>query len=80
MSVAARRALLVGVERYDDSNFAPLPSCRADVWAMHQVVRHPAIGSFDTVSVLPDPTAAELRRGIGEFLDEAVPAIWPCCT
>jgi hypothetical protein len=74
MSVAARRALLVGVERYDDSSFAPLPSCRADIWAMHQVLRHPAIGSFDTVSVLPDPTAAELRRGIGEFLDEAGPS------
>lgn len=73
MSNAARRALLVGVERYDDSRFAPLPSCRADIWAMHQVLRHPAIGSFDTVDVVADPSAAELRKCIAEFLDEAGP-------
>ncbi len=74
MSVATRRALLVGVENYDDGSFASLPSCRADIWAMHQVLRHPAIGSFDTVNLLADPTAVELRQGIGEFLDEAGPA------
>ncbi|MGA3564616.1 caspase, EACC1-associated type [Melissospora conviva] len=73
MSTVSRRALLVGVERYDDDRFAPLPSCRADIWAMEQVLRHPAIGSFDTVSLLPDPTAGELRQGIAEFLDEAGP-------
>ncbi|MEV6344964.1 AAA domain-containing protein [Actinoplanes sp. NPDC051851] len=73
MSTTARRALLVGTERYDDSRFTALPSCRADAWAMEQVLRHPAIGSFDTVSTVHDPSAAELRQHIGEFLDECGP-------
>ncbi|MDG4803398.1 AAA domain-containing protein [Micromonospora sp. WMMD980] len=73
MLATGRKALLIGVERYEDGRFAALPSCRADVSAMHQVLRHPAIGSFDMVTALPDPSAAEMRRGIYEFLEDAGP-------
>ncbi|WP_341717027.1 AAA domain-containing protein [Micromonospora sp. FIMYZ51] len=74
MSSGARKALLIGVERYDNATFTQLPSCRADVWAMNQVLRHPAIGRFDDVRSLPDPTAVDLRQEISSFLEEAAPA------
>ena len=41
---------------------------------MEQVLRHPAIGSFDDVSTLHDPDAAELRQRLSEFLDGCGPA------
>lgn len=74
VSSGARRALLIGVERYDSAAFNPLPSCRADIWAMSQVLRHPAIGRFDDVTSLPDPTAVDMRQEISRFLEEAGPA------
>src|SRR5438874_5652550 len=73
MAPSRRVALLIGVEKYDDGRFTWLPSCRADVWQLKQVLGHPAIGSFDSIEVVTDPTAAEMRRAIAVFLDDAGP-------
>ena len=69
----ARKALLIGIETYDDGRFAPLPSCRADVWQLKQVLEHPAVGGFDTVVPLTDLAATDMRQAIGDFLDDAGP-------
>jgi hypothetical protein len=66
-----RKALLIGVEAYDDGRFENLPSCRADVWHLRQALAHPAIGRFDSVTLLSDPTATDMRQAIAGFLDEA---------
>ena len=71
MAPSARKALLIGIETYDDVRFAPLPSCRADVWQLKQVLQHPAIGGFDTVTPLTDLSASDIRQAIVDFLDDA---------
>ena len=73
MVSSARKALLIGIESYDDGRFAPLPSCRVDVWQLKQVLEHPAIGGFDIVTALTDPAATDMRQAIGDFLDDAGP-------
>jgi hypothetical protein len=66
----SRRALLIGVEKYDDCRFPRLPSCRADTLQLKQVLEHPAISTFDSVAVMCDPTAVDMRQAIVAFLDE----------
>ena len=60
----ARKALLIGMETYDDGRFAPLPSCRADVWQLKQVLEHPAVGGFNTVVPLTQISVQEVRRKV----------------
>jgi hypothetical protein len=50
-----------------------LPSCRADIWHLKQVLEHRSIGAFDSVCIVPDPTAVAMRQAIREFLDDAGP-------
>ncbi|NDU73858.1 AAA family ATPase [Actinomadura sp. DSM 109109] len=64
-----RRALLIGNERYDDGRFAPLPSVRADIWQLQQVLEHRNIGAFLSVRAVPDLTADDMRYEISEFLE-----------
>ncbi|GAA3156559.1 hypothetical protein GCM10010521_50820 [Streptomyces rameus] len=65
-----RRALLIGNEHYDDSRFAPLPSTRADLWGLTQVLKHRNIGNFVSVRTESDLTADDMRLAIGDFLEE----------
>ncbi|MFD0533543.1 caspase domain-containing protein [Actinomadura luteofluorescens] len=64
-----RKALLIGNERYDDGRFAPLPSVRADLWQLQQVLQHRGIGAFPAVRPVADLTADDMRHEIAEFLD-----------
>ncbi|MFL6076956.1 MAG: caspase, EACC1-associated type [Mycobacteriales bacterium] len=73
MAPSRKIALLIGVENYDDGRFCRLPSCRADVWQLKQVLDHPAVGSFDSVAVLCDPAASDMRHAIAAFVDDAGP-------
>ncbi|MFI0466583.1 AAA domain-containing protein [Saccharopolyspora sp. 5N102] len=74
MTALGKRALLIGTAIYQDPNFSPLACTRADTAQLKQVLEHPAIGAFDSVDVLDSPTAAEMRSGIGEFLEKLGPA------
>ncbi|MET9817542.1 caspase family protein [Streptomyces sp. NPDC006355] len=64
-----RRALLIGNEHYDDSRFPPLPSTRADIWGMEQVLRHRNIGGFASIASRENLTAADMQEAVSEFLD-----------
>ncbi|MCR3740351.1 Caspase domain-containing protein [Actinomadura glauciflava] len=64
-----RKALLIGTETYDDGRFAPLPSVRADLWQLQQVLQHRGIGAFPAVRPVADLTADDMRHEIAEFLD-----------
>ncbi|MEV7008938.1 AAA domain-containing protein [Streptosporangium sp. NPDC051022] len=64
-----RKALLIGTETYADGRFGALPSTRADLWQMRQVVEHRSIGAFASVRVVADPTADDMRFEIAEFLE-----------
>ncbi|WP_433472180.1 caspase, EACC1-associated type [Spirillospora sp. CA-142024] len=65
-----RRALLIGNETYDDGRFAALPSVRADLWQLQQVLEHRSIGAFLPVRSVADLTADDMRHEIAEFLDD----------
>jgi hypothetical protein len=65
-----RRALLIGNGTYDDGRFAPLPSVRADLWQLRQVLEHRSIGGFQPVRSVADLTADDMRHEIAEFLDD----------
>ncbi|QXJ21584.1 caspase family protein [Actinomadura graeca] len=65
-----RRALLIGNENHEDARFAKLPSARADVWQMQQVLEHRNIGAFLEVRSAIDLTGDQMRYEIAEFLDD----------
>ncbi|MFI0444577.1 AAA domain-containing protein [Actinomadura sp. 6N118] len=65
-----RKALLIGIENYEDARFASLPSVRADVWQMQQILEHRNIGAFMSVRAVCDLTADDMRYEISEFLDD----------
>jgi caspase domain-containing protein len=68
-----RRALLIGNEHYDDSRFLPLPSTRADIWGLEQVLRHRNIGGFGSITSRDNLTADDMRMAISEFMGECEP-------
>lgn len=63
-----RRALLIGTASYQDHRFSSLPSCRADVSQLAQVLEHASIGAFASVEVAVDLGVEELRHRIARFL------------
>lgn len=67
---ARRKALLIGIENYDDGRFARLPSARADIWQLRQVLEHRNIGAFAQVRAVADLSADDMRQEIGGFLDD----------
>lgn len=62
-------ALLIGIGRYDESSFQPLPATAQDVEALQEVLRRPDIGASRTtdVTVLVDPTLQHLKSTIETF-------------
>lgn len=61
-----RRALLIGTENHDDARFTALPSARADIEQLAQMLNHRNIGAFAEIRVMPDLRAAEMRHTIGD--------------
>ncbi|WP_280252446.1 AAA domain-containing protein [Nocardia abscessus] len=67
--VLRRRALLIGNEHYTDHRFAPLPSVRADISLLGQVLLNRQIGAFADVRPVADCTAERMCNEIGDFLE-----------
>ena len=65
-SLSHRSALLIGIENYADDHFARLPSIRADLEQLGEVLNNRAIGGFD-VQLKSDLRASEMREVINEF-------------
>ncbi len=68
-----RRALLIGVADYVDGHFGPLPCVHEDLRQLAAVLEHRAIGGFEPVQVIIDPTADAMRVAIDDFLGSAGP-------
>ncbi|MGA5818817.1 AAA domain-containing protein [Kitasatospora sp. NPDC094028] len=64
-----RRALLIANENYDDGRFGRLPSTKADIWHLGQVLEHRSIGAFVSVRTVADLTADDMQCEISEFLE-----------
>jgi hypothetical protein len=50
----ARRAILVGIDRYDDEGFSTLRFARADAEGLAEVLRDPEFGGFESVELVVD--------------------------
>ena len=83
-----RRAIIIGIDRYDDQRIGNLKNCISDVESMKRVVTDPEIGMFspEHVTVLRSdasnrrdlPTKENIRLAIEEIGDEAetVDEVW----
>ncbi|MGI8933399.1 MAG: caspase, EACC1-associated type [Phormidesmis sp.] len=63
----AKKALLIGVSKYDrahDRALSPLPAATNDVEAMYRVLIAPDLGGFDQVKVLADPDCQSMKDEI----------------
>jgi hypothetical protein len=66
MRKAARRALLLGVDSFEDAALKHLRSPSTDVVALERVLADPSIGDFDVQSVVNSPSMA-MREAIETF-------------
>ncbi|GAA2522505.1 substrate-binding domain-containing protein [Winogradskya humida] len=64
---AARSALIIAVNDYLDDNLDDLRAPLRDAAALKGVLDNPAIGAFDKVTILPNPTADVARRALENF-------------
>jgi hypothetical protein len=62
-----RFALLVGTNHYADKKLAGLPAPETDLHGLAALLRHPAIGNFNTVDVVLNEPAGALRKRIGDL-------------
>ncbi|MFE3444066.1 AAA domain-containing protein [Nocardia sp. NPDC059180] len=69
--MARRRALLIGNQTYDDASFDDLPSVRADLAFVGQVLDDRRIGGFTEIRTLLDLTANQMSEAIYEFLQDS---------
>jgi uncharacterized caspase-like protein len=65
---AARWALLISTNAYDDDRLARLKSPLADVRGLATVLRNPEIGGFTEVDVLENRPSHEIRLVVSKFL------------
>ncbi|BDG01649.1 caspase family protein [Anaeromyxobacter oryzae] len=64
-----RVALLVGIQRFDDPQWRPLRYPDADARALAEVLRDPALGAFDEVSVVEAATRDGVRAALARLAD-----------
>jgi hypothetical protein len=70
---ARRRALLVGIGRYQDSRFTDLPGVAVDLKIVREVLGDAGIGAFDVVEQVSDSEVATLRGRVADFLERSEP-------
>ncbi|NEW59035.1 AAA family ATPase [Nocardia cyriacigeorgica] len=66
-----RRALLIGNQTYANASFDDLPSVRADLAFVGQVLDDRRIGGFTEVRRLMDLSADQMREAIYDFLQDS---------
>ncbi|MBF6455558.1 caspase, EACC1-associated type [Nocardia cyriacigeorgica] len=69
--MARRRALLIGNQTYADAGFDDLPSVRADLALVGQVLDDRRIGGFTEVRRLMDLSADQMREAIYDFFQDS---------
>ncbi|MFF4836365.1 AAA domain-containing protein [Streptomyces sp. NPDC001315] len=71
--MSRKHALLVGTAAYEDVAFAALPSVRADVHYLSQVLEMPAVGGYEACVRVEDSTKAAIKQAVERFLTEREP-------
>ncbi|MDZ7344811.1 MAG: caspase family protein, partial [candidate division KSB1 bacterium] len=73
MSTSRKFALIVGTSDYDDPTLAKLKTPDADVRALAEILRDPAIGGFDSVTTLVNQLESDVSRSIESFFAQKKP-------
>ncbi|MEU4615316.1 caspase, EACC1-associated type [Streptomyces umbrinus] len=71
--MSRKHALLVGTAVYEDVNFPALPSVRADVHYLSQVLEMPAVGRYEKCVRVEDSSKAAIKQGVEQFLRDREP-------
>ncbi|KJK55238.1 caspase, EACC1-associated type [Saccharothrix sp. ST-888] len=71
--MSRQHALLIGTSVYQDVAFAPLPSVRADVHFLSQVLEMPSVGRFEDCVRVEDSSKAAIRQSVEAFLNDREP-------
>ncbi|MEU3217059.1 AAA domain-containing protein [Streptomyces sp. NPDC006971] len=71
--MSRKHALLVGTAVYEDVTFPALPSVRADVHYMSQVLEMPAVGGYEKCVRVEDSSKAAIKQALEWFLTDREP-------
>ncbi|MFI8930301.1 AAA domain-containing protein [Streptomyces sp. NPDC053474] len=71
--MSRKYALLVGTAAYEDVNFPALPSVRADVHYLSQVLEMPAVGRYERCLRVEDSSKVAIKQTIEQFLRDREP-------
>ncbi|MEU8787065.1 AAA domain-containing protein [Streptomyces sp. NPDC048637] len=71
--MSRKHALLVGTALYEDVDFPSLPSVRADVHYLSQVLEMPAVGGYEKCVRVEDSSKAAIKQAVERFLSEREP-------
>ncbi|WP_073950464.1 caspase, EACC1-associated type [Streptomyces kebangsaanensis] len=71
--MSRKHALLVGTAVYEDVNFPALPSVRADVHYLSQVLEMPAVGGYEKCVRVEDSSKAAIKQTVERFLKDREP-------
>ncbi|MFF1451126.1 AAA domain-containing protein [Streptomyces sp. NPDC058274] len=71
--MSRNHALLVGTAAYQDGNFPALPSVRADVHYLSQVLQMPAVGRYEECLRVEDSSKAAIKQAVERFLGDREP-------
>lgn len=71
--MSRKHALLVGTASYADVAFPALPSVRADVHYLSQVLEMPTVGGYEACVRVEGSSKAAIRQSVERFLSEREP-------
>ncbi|WP_030939622.1 caspase, EACC1-associated type [Streptomyces sp. NRRL S-646] len=71
--MSRKHALLVGTAAYEDGTFSALPSVRADVHYLSQVLEMPAVGGYEACVRVEDSSRVAVKQAVERFLGEREP-------
>ncbi|MEU6672724.1 AAA domain-containing protein [Streptomyces sp. NPDC046925] len=71
--MSRQHALLVGTAVYEDVHFPALPSVRADVHYLSQILEMPAVGRYEKCVRVEDSSKAAIKQAVEQFLRDREP-------
>ncbi|WP_030252612.1 caspase, EACC1-associated type [Streptomyces violens] len=71
--MSRNHALLIGTALYEDETYPALPSVRADVHFLSQVLELPAVGRYEKCERVEDSTKTVVRQEVERFLNDREP-------
>lgn len=71
--MSRKHALLVGTAVYGDVRYPALPSVRADVHYLSQVLEMPAVGGYEECVRVEDSSKAAIKQAVERFLKDREP-------